>query len=244
MNLLLIFVAALTSIAALVGGLVTIRYRKSLPYFFAFASGTLIAVAFLDLLPETLHLSEEIPFPVYHIMLIIVASFFLYSLVDRFFISHCVGDDCKNHGHIMGPLGASSIILHSFLDGAVIGAAFLVDISVGLTVAIAVLFHEFTDGINTVTVMLKNKQNLKKTYGFLFLNAIAPILGVIVISFIGLPEIALVIILSVFIGMFIYLGAASLLPESREYPSKKTIIAMALGIFIIFIVTLFLGHSH
>lgn len=238
MNLVIIILAALTFLVTLIGGLVTLKFKKSLPYFFAFAAGSLIAVAFLDILPESVEIAEILSFPLEYVMGIAVISFFAYNLIDRFFVTHCVGDECHKHGHIFGPIGASSIIIHSFLDGAVIGTAFLVNSSIGLTVALAILFHNFTDGINTVTVMLKNKQKTKKTIGFLLLDAIAPVLGVLFISFINLPLIAILIILAIFMGMFIYLGAASLLPESKEHASKKTIFAMALGILIIMALTL------
>jgi len=237
MSILIIILAILTFVFTLVGGLVTIKFRKSLPYFFAFAAGSLIAVSFLDILPETISLANEINFPVHYAMLVIVISFFVYSLIDKYFVTHCVGEDCHKHGHLMGPIGAGSLILHSFLDGAAIGTAFLVNTSVGMTVALAVLFHDFTDGINTVTIMLKNKQKLKKTIIFLLFDAIAPIFGVLLITFLHIPLNILVIILSVFIGEFIYLGASNLLPEVKEHPSKKTLIAMALGILIIAVLT-------
>jgi ZIP family zinc transporter len=239
--MLIIFLAVLTFVFTLIGGLVTLKFRKSLPYFFAFAAGSLIAVAFLDILPETLELSKEINFPVQNVMMIIIGSFFFYSIIDRFFVTHSIDEHCKEHSHIMGPIGAGSLILHSFLDGAAIGTAFQINSVVGLTVALAVLTHDFTDGLNTVTIMLKNKQKLKKTLIFLFMDAIAPILGVLLISMLNLPLKIIVIILAIFVGEFIYLGASNFLPELKEHPSKKTLIAMGLGILVILVLTLIIS---
>lgn len=240
MQLLIIFLAVLTFVFTLVGGLVTLKFKGSLPYFFAFAAGSLIAVAFLDILPETLKLAQGIDFPVRYIMLIIVSSFFVYSLVDRYFVTHCIDDDCNKHGHSTGSIGAGSLIFHSLLDGAAIGSAFMVNSSVGLTVALAVIFHDFTDGVNTVTLMLKNKQKIKKTVAFLVMDALAPVIGVLIFSLINLPLNIFIIILSVFVGEFIYLGASSLLPETREHHSKKILLVMALGILLIAVLTAFL----
>ena len=236
-NYVIIILAFATFIFTLIGGLVTIRFRRILPYFFAFAAGSLIAVAFLDILPEALELSNTIDFPTKYIMITIVFSFFIYSLIDKYFITHCIGKECDVHGHIMGPIGAASLTIHSFFDGAAIGTAFLVNSSVGMLVAFAVIFHDFTDGINTVTVMLKNKQKFKKTLLFLFMDALARILGVLTTMIITFSVSVLIMILSVFIGEFIYIGAANLLPETREDPSKKTLIAMAFGIIVILILT-------
>jgi ZIP family zinc transporter len=240
MDLLIIFLAVLTFIFTLIGGLVTLRFRGSLPYFFAFAAGSLIAVSFLDILPETLNLAQKIDFPIRYLMMVIVASFFIYSLLDKYFVTHCIDEGCETHGHSFGTVGAGSLILHSLLDGAAIGTAFIVSSSVGLTVALAVIFHDFTDGVNTVTLMLKNKQKINKTLVFLMLDAIAPVLGVLIMSWINLPLNVLVIILAVFVGEFIYLGASNLLPEIKEHPSKKILLAMALGILLIAVLTSFL----
>src|SRR5207302_4376323 len=59
--------------------------------------------------------------------------------------------------HRRGSLGAASLSLHSFLDGVGIGLAFKVSTTVGAVVAAAVLAHDFSDGINTVSVILKNR---------------------------------------------------------------------------------------
>jgi zinc transporter ZupT len=142
MNTLVIILALLTFFSTLIGGVVIVKFRSYLPFFFAFAAGSLVAVSFLDLLPESLDISRSINLPVRYIMIAVVFSFFFYSLLERF---------------IMGPIGAGSLVIHSFLDGAAIGSAFHVNASMGLIVALAVIFHDFTDGINTVTVMLKNE---------------------------------------------------------------------------------------
>jgi ZIP family zinc transporter len=236
METILIVLAVATFFSTLIGGLTIVRFRKYLPYFFAFAAGSVIAVAFLDILPESLKISESVGFPVRYVMLTIVASFFLYSLLERFFLTHELEKE-DSHGHIMGPIGAGSLVLHSFLDGAAIGSAFQVNSSVGMIVALAVIFHDFTDGINTVTLMLKNKQHLSRAATFLLFDAIAPVLGVLLTTAIAIPQNVLATILAVFVGEFIYIGAATLLPETREHKSKKIILAMAFGIVIIAILT-------
>lgn len=236
MNSLLILLAVATFLSTLIGGAVIVRFRKYLPYFFAFAAGSLIAVSFLDLLPESLTISNLIGLPIGYLMLTIVLAFFFYSLVERFFLTHEI-DEKDGHGHIMGPIGAGSLVVHSFLDGAAIGAAFTVNSSIGLVVALAVIFHDFTDGMNTVTLMLKNKQKLGRAVLFLVMDAIAPVLGVLVTSSLAIPQSVLAIILAAFVGEFLYIGASTLLPETREHKSWGIVIAMALAIILITLLT-------
>jgi zinc transporter ZupT len=248
----LIYLLALaTFLFTLAGGFLALKLKKCLPYMFAFAAGSIIAVAFLDILPESLELAEGLGISVRTIMIIAVASFFLYSLLEKVFVTHHMEDDKpgKNHrnhsghshAHILGPIGAGSLIVHSFLDGAAIGLAFQVDVAAGLIVALAVILHDMTDGINTVVLMLKNKQPVRRAVKFLIADAIAPSIGLLITSFIVIPETWLVYILSFFVGEFLYIGASTLVPETRDHPSRKTIIAMALGILLIIILTSFLG---
>ncbi len=238
MNPLIYWLALATFLSTLFGGLVILKFKKFLPYFFAFSAGSIITVAFLDLLPESIETGQSIGVPIRMIMLTIVGSFFFYSLLERFFATHNIEDSYSHghshtHAHILGPIGAGSLVIHSFLDGAAIGIAFQVNVSAGLIVALAVILHDMTDGINTVVVMLKNHQTVKKAGMFLVMDALAPVLGLIVTSFIILPEIVLSYILAFFVGEFIYIGASTLLPETQHYPSKKMIIAMLLGILMI-----------
>lgn len=250
MDKLIIFLAIATFFSTLIGGFIILKFKNGLPYFFAFSAGSLMAVAFLDILPESLEIAQRSNIPIRFIMVTIVLSFFFYHLVEKFFITHsihdhgacqghktCHGHEEDAHGHIMGPIGAGSLIIHSFFDGIAIGAAFQINTSLGLIVALAVLSHDFTDGINTVTLMLKNKQSKKKAMIFLFLDAIAPVLGVIVLSLIVFPEKLLAYLLAIFIGEFIYIGASNLLPATQAYHSKKILLAMAFGILLIMALT-------
>jgi len=236
MNYLVIALAVATFLSTLLGGFIAIKFKKALPFFFAFASGSLVAVAFFDLLPESIEMSESVGLPIRYVMLTIVLSFLLYSFLEKYFLTHHHHDD-EGHGHIIGQVGAGSLIIHSFLDGAAIGAAFQVDPSMGLVVALAVLSHDFTDGINAVTLMLKSKHHVKKAILFLFMDALAPIRGIMLTSMLIIKTEVLALLLAFFVGEFLYIGAANLLPETHKHKSWKIILAMFLGALIIYILT-------
>jgi len=236
MDWIIIGLAFTTFSSTLIGGTLAIKFKKALPYFFAFASGTLIAVTFFDILPESLKISESVNLPTRYIMITIVASFLFYSILEKYFLIHHHEED-EGHGHIMGPIGAGSLVVHSFLDGAAIGAAYRVNPAIGLVVALAVIFHDFTDGINTVTLMLKNKQHVKNAKAFLLMDAIAPILGIAVTSLIGMSLLLLSFVLAAFAGEFIYIGAVNLLPETYKNPNWRTIFTTIIGVLLIFALT-------
>ena len=243
MDLLIYGLALATLLSTLVGGLLILKFKSKLPYFFSFAAGSIVAVAFLDILPESLETASNVGIPIRIIMLTIIASFFLYSLLEKYFATHSMeeeeeaGHEGHNHGHVLGPIGAASLVIHSFFDGAAIGVAFQVSASAGIIVAMAVILHDMTDGINTVIVMLRNKQPVKNALVFLGLDAVAPIIGLLLTSLIAIPESALAFILAFFVGEFLYIGASTLVPEARSHPSKKTIIIMAAGMLLIAVLT-------
>ena len=234
MNWIIIGLAFTTFCSTLIGGTFAIRLRKALPYFFAFAAGSLIAVSFFDILPESLKISPSLS--TRYIMITVVASFLFYSFLERFLLFH-YHEESGGHGHVMGPVGAGSLVIHSFLDGVAIGAAYQVSPTIGLLVALAVIFHDFTDGINTVTLMLKNKQHLKNTAIFLVMDAIAPVLGVTGTLLIRINQTVLALVLAVFVGEFIYIGAVNLMPETRKYPNWKIAASTMLAILLILALT-------
>ena len=236
MEPLIILLAALTFISTIGGGLVAIKFRGFLQYFFAFASGALLGVTFFDILPESLNLAASANLPVRNLMVAIVAVFMFYSFLERFFLTHHHHDD-EDHGHIMGPIGAGGLILHSLLDGAAIGIAFQVSSSVGITVALAVIFHDFTDGVNTVTIMLKNKHDVKHAKIFLLLDALAPIAGILLTSIVIISPSVLSLILAAFAGEFLYIGTANLLPETYKHTQWKMTVFMLIGVLLMFVLT-------
>jgi ZIP family zinc transporter len=215
----------------MVGGLVAVKFRRVLQYFFAFSSGALIAITFFDVLPESLNIAGSVT--VRTLMITLVVTFLFFSLVERFFLTHHHHEE-EEHGHIMGPIGAIGLVAHSFLDGAAIGIAYQANPKIGLIVALAVISHDFTDGINTVVIMLKNEQNVKNARRFLFVDAIAPVFGILVASFIVINQSVLAVILAAFSGQFLYIGAANLLPETYRHVAWKMAICMIIGVLLIF----------
>ncbi len=220
------------ALATLLGGVLILRHREGQHYFFAFSAGSLVSVSFLDLLPEALQRGAVGGVPARALLGVLVGAFFLYGMVDRFFLTHHLHDD-DAHGHPMGLVGAGGLVLHSLLDGVAIGVAFRVAPSVGVIVAGAVLVHDMTDGLNTVVVLLRHGQGEPLARIFLMLDAAAPLAGLGLAAAVPLPDRALAWILAAFCGEFLYLGAGSLLPETRKHASWGITAALLLGALLV-----------
>ncbi len=137
-----------------------------------------------------------------------------------------------------GSFGALTLSAHSFLDGIAIGVGFQASPAIGIIVAVAVLTHDFSDGINTVNFILKNNGEWKQAFHWLLVDATAPVLGIISTLFFVIPASALALILAVFVGTFIYLSASDLIPESHhQHPRALTTLMTLLGALVIYAVT-------
>lgn len=232
---MIIMIALAAFASTLLGGLFALRFKDKLHLVLGFSAGAVIGVAFFDLIPEAIELGSGL-YDISFITSIIALGFVAYMIFDRFFILHSHHEECETHGlRKRGILGAGSFSFHSFLDGAAIGLAFQVSPAVGAIVAIAVLVHDFSDGINTVNMVLKNNGEKKTAMKWLVTDAVAPVLGVLSTLFFTLPESSLGIVLALFAGFFIYIGASDLLPESHHsHPTVWTTVATVLGVAVLF----------
>jgi ZIP family zinc transporter len=139
-----------------------------------------------------------------------------------------------------GALGAGSLSVHSFLDGFAIGLAFKVSAGVGAVVAAAVLAHDFSDGINTVGIVLSQKGGNRSALRWLLIDAVAPVIGAASTLFLNFKEDVLGFLLALFAGFFIYISAADLLPESyHDHPTSLTTAMTILGIAVVYVAVKF-----
>ena len=251
-SILALFFVAVSFFSTMIGGLFTLKStRIGIKYFFAFAAGALIGVSFFDILPEVIDLTTRptAAVPIVTVMGSIVIAFLFFHILDRIIVIHAM-----SHGHppagsgddppvaLGGMIRASGLSIHSFLDGVAIGTAFAIGGEFGLVVGLAVIFHDFSDGLNTVTVMLRAGATKKTASSWLFLDALTPALGVLATFLVSLSPGLLAVILAFFVGEFLYIGAADLLPEAHQRGSSlRLVMSTILGVLLIFTVTRFLN---
>ncbi|MEK9131801.1 MAG: ZIP family metal transporter [Patescibacteria group bacterium] len=232
---MLIIISLLACGITFLGGLFALKFRDKLHLILGFSAGAIVGVAFFDLLPEAIELVDGV-YDISVITSMIALGFVGYMLVDRFAVGHSHADDhCENEQH-RGHIGAGSLLVHNFLDGMAIGVAFQVSIEVGTVVAFAVLIHKFVDGLNVVSLILKNGGDRQSAFRWLFATALIPIFGIFATRVVSLGEASLGIILALFCGSFLYIGASDLLPESHHrHPTHFTTFATVLGMVVLYV---------
>jgi zinc transporter ZupT len=218
-------------VMTLAGGAFAFRYQKYLFFIMAFSAGLLIGVAFLDLLPEVIEIAHRSSLDVRGLMVTMLSGFVGIFLLEKLTIIHSEKQhDTPGHRHNVGLVGALGLSFHSFLDGLAIGVGFLAGTEVGFVVLLAVVAHDFADGLNTVTFMLATRNSLWRTVVLLAVDALAPVAGALVANVIRIDPILLAYQLAFFAGFLLYLGASDLLPHVHEKPRAALIVATLGGL--------------
>lgn len=240
---MLLLIAAGAFGATMLGGLFAVRLRDRLHLILGFSAGAVVAVAFFDLMPEALSLGA--PRGVEVIVAHIAAGFFIYLLLDRVLLLHSHAHDEQGeiaHEHSRGHVRAGALSAHSFLDGVGIGLAFQVSPGAGLVVAAAVLAHDFSDGINTINVVVRHGGTKTKALRWLLIDALAPVIGILFTFLFTLPADILGLLLAIFAGFFLYIGASDLVPESHHaHPKLLTTVMTVIGALVLWLAVYFAG---
>ncbi|KKW44802.1 hypothetical protein A3J11_01755 [Candidatus Kaiserbacteria bacterium RIFCSPLOWO2_02_FULL_55_12] len=245
------FIALAASAATFIGGLFALRFRDKLHLILGFSAGAVAGVALFDLLPEAIELNAP-----YHaaetIALFIALGFFGYLILDRLVLLHThddvedvvrpTSDVGRTTSYRRGAFGALALAAHSFFDGIAIGIGFQASAAVGIVVTAAVLTHDFSDGINTVNLILKNGGDWRRAFRWLLVDAAAPVLGAASTLLFIISESAIGLVLAVFAGTFLYLSASDLIPESHHrHPRALTTVMTLAGAAVLYLVIQIVG---
>jgi len=218
--------------STMLGGYLALRLRDRLHLILGFSAGAVVAVAFFDLLPEALNLSTA---PVATTTSLMALGFLAYLLLDRGLLLHSHAHEEHEEVAVRGHVRAGSLSLHSVLDGVAIGLGFQVSPAVGLIIAAAVLTHDFSDGINTVSVVMRDGAS-RLAMKWLLIDALAPVAGIGLSLLVSVSRPTLGLLLAVFSGFFLYIGASDLIPESHHgHPTFWTTFMTLCGALVLFV---------
>jgi ZIP family zinc transporter len=228
--------AVLPFFSTLLGGVAALRLRHRLHAFMALAAGVVVATAVADLLPEAFQLAG--PDGSLQVGIAAVVGFIGFSLVEAFLhqssFEHAGRHDddapagpgaarpsAGTASGMLAILPPISLIVHSTLDGLAIGLAFQAGSELGLIVLLAVLAHDFADGMNVVTLALDAARGERLAVGLLVLDAVAPVAGAALSTLVSIPPATLGLLLATFAGVFLAIGAGHLLPESQHRDPRR-----------------------
>jgi zinc transporter, ZIP family len=225
-----------TAVSTLMGGWIAVRETASCacpPWLW---SGRLARGKLFDLLPEALMAAARQGWSNRATLALPVLGFLLFYGADRFLETHiCPTGDCEAEARRrIGKMSAVGLIAHSALDGASIAAATLVSWRIGLIVALGIVAHDLSDGLNTMLLVTRGELAGPREYRFLFADALAPVLGGVVLFESKISVQGLTVFLGVTAGSFLFTATDDLLPEAhRRSPSIAVPMATLGGVLFI-----------
>lgn len=204
--------------------------KKYINFFISLAIGALLGDAFIHIIPEAFE--SKLGFNLSSILIIV--GILLFFIIEKFIHWHHHGED-KNEEHIhpVGKLVLFTDGFHNLIDGAIIGASFLVSIPIGIATTIAVILHEIPQEIGDFAVLIHSGYGKKRALWLNFISAFASVFGLIIVFIFGniIENIALFFI-PIAAGGFIYIAIADLIPELHKTKNIKHSI-IQLGIIIL-----------
>ncbi len=209
---------------------------KLVPWLVSYAVGALLGVALLGLIPEAL--AELPPRQVLGSLLAgIVVFFMLEKLV---LLRHCHTDHCQVHG-----AAAQMVIIgdafHNFIDGAIIAAAVLTSVPLGINTAMAVAAHEVPQEVGDIAILLSAGYSRGRALILNVASAAAGIAGALV----GFSTVSVVpgirpYVLAFSSASMLYIAMSDLIPDlhrgtvDRNSLRQVLLIAAGIGTVVVF----------
>ena len=240
-----IYLAALTVASTAIGGLLALKAKDRFHLVLGLSAGLLLGLVGFDLLPEVFKNSGTTG-GVPTVSIAILIGFLLLHISERRFGGHEPVDSEYSHDHthgsIAGGIGAVAMAGHVFLDGAALGLAFKVSNKLGFAVFIALLVHAFSDGLNTVSMLVKSGNWKSTSKMLLIVDAIARIGGAALGTYVTFEGNFVTIYLALFSGIVIYVATSHILPEAHSHhPSRWTFAATGVGVIAMWLIIGALG---
>ena len=151
--------AGVTVLSTLAGGILALRLHRELATLIAFTGGIVVAVALFDVLPEALDSLDQPR----DVLAVVGVGFLAFFLAERVLVLHHRDEpeQARAHAHV-GALGAAGLSVHSLINKLKIGLAFQISTATKLLIFLAVVSHDFADGMNTVSFVLFQSGNRKQ----------------------------------------------------------------------------------
>jgi zinc and cadmium transporter len=233
-------------VISLAGAVAIVLSRRTVEQFIlitvSLACGAMFGDAFIHILPEAFLRSGK-PLSVSSAILMGILSFFVLEKFLRWRHSHDFGVGTGNAVKPVGYLNLLADGVHNFIDGLLIGTAYLAGIPVGVATTIAIVLHEIPQELGDFGVLIHAGFTTRRVLLFNFLTGLTALAGTVLslltsrfvtgFSDFMLPFTA---------GSFLYIAGCDLLPElhKESHPAKSLLqlAAMLLGMALMYVLVI------
>ncbi len=198
---------------------------RILPHLVSFATGALLSASLLGLLPHAIEAAGSQR--THEIGLTLLCGLLLFFVLEKLVLwRHCHQDACEGHAHAaqgdvthaQRDAASSRLILigdgfHNVLDGALIAAAFMTDVHLGLVTAMAVFAHEIPQEVGDLAILLHGGMTRARALTLNLLTSLSSVVGGVLAYFaFAQIEHALPYAIAIAASSFLYIAVADLIP--------------------------------
>ena len=203
---------------------------RIVPGLISYAVGTLLGVALLALVPEALD-----ALPATAALGALLAGILGFFMLEKLVIwRHCHTEGCDAHDSSAALIliGGS---LHNFTDGAIVGAAVLTSLPLGITTALAVAAHQIPQEVGDYAILLDAGYSRRRAFVMNTLSASTCALGAVAVyAAASWTPTALPYVLAFAAGSFLYVAMSDLIPglhrDAIDVGAIRQILLIAAGV--------------
>lgn len=230
-----------------VGAIITFASKNNnrfVNFSISLAFSVMIMLMFVDLIPEVKEIFIGEFGSILGIILAllgIVGGIIILKLLDIFIPDH-EGHEKEELKHI-GLISSIALILHNIIEGMAVYTAVNNSAESGLLISLGVGLHNIPLGMVITSTFYKANNNRKKTWSIIILVSLSTFLGgliMMMLSGILVNEIVLGILLSITLGMLIYISVFELLPKMLEMKNKKVALVGIITGIVLILITMFI----
>ena len=220
----------------------------------AFATGTLLAAALLDVLPEALDSGRAVGVEEISVFMFALLGIMVFYSIERFIHWHHhhhreAGNEPKESHREVHAFTYLNLIgdgVHNFFDGTIIAASFLTNIPLGIATTVAIVAHEIPQEFGDFALLIYGGMTKGKALFYNFLSALTAFLGAVGgYFFLNAITVSKPYTLGFAAGGLLYIASTDLIPElHKETEALKSIIqffCMLAGIALIFAIISTMG---
>ena len=211
-------VTILSGVSFLIGYIITMlmnNNKKLITFSLGFSFIVIFGLIIFDLLPECLELVSN----KFTILIFALIGIIILKLLDFFIPDHDHDSNKKNHMEHIGLISFVALFIHNVIESTAIYTTSLTTLSMGIIMAIGVSFHNIPLGMQISSMIKNNKIKFSLMLGL----SLSSVIGIILLNIfkITLNNNTLCVLISITLGMLIYIALFELLCEVKENIKKR-----------------------
>lgn len=200
------------------------------------AFSVMIMLLSFDIVPEIV---ESLGKNSIFMYIFILVGIVILKLIDILVPHHNHDEEIKHHErHLkhIGLISSLALIIHNVIEGMGIYNMANSDAKAGILMALGVGLHNIPFGIEIVATLNETQKNIKEIWINIFVLTLSTVLGALIMMSVGeIDDFTLGILMSLTVGMIVYLVMFELFPElcsakNRKYPTMGMVIGALLVI--------------